>query len=118
MLDFTNEEIVMLVEDGYTAGYMMDIREGDLIAIAPVMRTNFEGGIVPVKSLTVQRIMHLRSDYRDTETDELVEHTVIVFIGIDLDGLPQHCSYGNTYPCFIKREEQQKALPPGTTREA
>lgn len=110
MLDFTQEETALLVADGYMPGWMMDIREGDLIAIAPVVRTNFaDGSPVPPKTLTVARVIRSDASYteydHETHEERLVPHTVINFIGISLDNLPEHCAYGNTYPCFIKRGE-------------
>jgi hypothetical protein len=106
MLEFTNDEIVMLVEDGYEPGFMMDIREGDLVAIPPIMRTNFEGVPNPVRTLVIQRIMPVDSSYHDMDTDELVRNVVIHFIGMTLENLPQHCTYGSTYPCFFKRPQE------------
>jgi hypothetical protein len=95
---FTDSELDMLVSDGYSPGYMMDVQEGDLVAIRPVTRY----GDKTVMTVVVQRLMTVSADYRDDE-GRLVPHRVIVFIGADLDGRPHHLSYGNTYPCFYKR---------------
>lgn len=109
MLDFTEDELILLVQDGYKPGYMMDIREGDLIAIPPVSRIRFsESEPKPsVKTLVVQRVMSLDASYVD-DSKKFIQHTVITFIGINVNNLPEHCSYGNTYPCFIKREELEQ----------
>lgn len=105
MLDFTQDELTLLIQDGYEPGFMMDIREGDLIAIPPIMRTNIEGLNNTIKTLVVKRVIKSDSSYYDSDKDEIIPHTVINFIGITLDNLPEHCMYGNTYPCFIKRGE-------------
>lgn len=105
MLDFTKEELMLLTQDGYKPGFMMDIREGDLIAIPPVWRSQFDGTPIPIKSLTIERILELVTQDYDEVNDRVIHHTVVVFIGRDLDGLPEHCSYGNTYPVLIKRQE-------------
>jgi len=105
MTDFTMEETSMLVEDGYQPGFMLDVREGDLVAIAPGIRSNFDGTTRPIKTLTVQRLLILNNSYYDYESDEMIENVVIKFIGINLDGLPEHCAYSNVYPCFIKKSE-------------
>ena len=99
MMNFTDEELDLLVADGYFPAYMMDVREGDLVAIPPVMRYDNK----KVQTVIVTRLMVQPSDYTD-DNGRLRQHTVIVFIGNDLDGRPHHLSYGGTYPCFIKRE--------------
>lgn len=104
-MNFTREETGLLVQDGYEPGFLMDIQEGDLVAIPPVTRSNFDGSIAPIKSLVVKRMMKIDASYSDPETGEFTRNIVIKFIGIDLDGLPVHCSYGSTYPCFYKRSE-------------
>jgi hypothetical protein len=104
IMEFSSEETIMLMADGYEPGFMMDIQEGDLVAIPPVTRTSFDGEIKPVKTLTVKRVVPQDASYAD-ENDEIVAHTVINFIGITIDNLPEHCSYGCTYPCFIKRSK-------------
>ena len=103
MLDFTQEETELLVADGYEPGFMMDIRVGDLVAIAPVMRTSFDGAPIPPKTLTVVRIVKQDGSYWQPEREEMVRNTVVNFIGMNLNNLPEHCAYGHTYPCFIKR---------------
>lgn len=106
METFTIEETDLLVDDGFIPGYMMDLQEKDLVAIAPFTRTNFTTGEHnPVMTYTVERIMPLDSDYEDYDSNGRVRHTVIVFIGRDLDGRPHHLSYGNTFPCFYKRSQ-------------
>jgi len=104
VLGLTQEETALLMENGYTPGYMMDVQEGDLVAIAPAMRTSFDGKPNPVKTLVVKRIMNNDASYYNPDKDEVVPHRVINFIGFNLDNLPEHCSYGHTYPCFYKRE--------------
>ena len=105
MMEFTTEELQMLVGSGYEAGYMGDVREGDMVAIPPSFRTRLGNEPPPtVKTLVVQRIFRVQSDYYD-EAGGLVRNVVINFIGVDLDNLPQHCAYGSTYPCFILREQ-------------
>lgn len=107
MLDFTKEETQLLVGQGFKIGWMGDIQDSDVVAIAPVMRTSF-GGEPPktVKTLLVERVQPVQSDYYDEEEDKKVRNVVIHFFGYDLDGLPEHCTYGSTYPCFIKRAEK------------
>lgn len=110
MMEFTTEEVRMLLDDGYFAAFMGDIREGDLVAIPPVMRTSLfasESHPPTVQTFEVQRLI----DHRSTEMDDegnVSSHRVMVFIGIDLEGLPRHKSYGATYNCFIKREGEVK----------
>jgi hypothetical protein len=113
-MKFTNEETQLLMEDGYKPGYMGDIREGDLVAIPPVSRTSFAGEIHPVKTIVVDRLMKQDASYFDPDENEQVQNVVINFIGFNLDNLPEHLSYGSMYPCFYKREEEQKAIGPGT----
>lgn len=100
MMSFTDAELDMLVSDGYEPGYMMDIREGDLVAIPPVIRFDDQ----KVITVVVTRLMPTNGDYMD-ESGAMVRNTVMVFIGNDLDGRPHHLSYGGTYPCFLKRGE-------------
>ena len=105
-MNFTKDELIMLIDDGYKPGFMIDIREDDLVAIPPIVRTHYaDGEMIPVKTLVVQRIIKQDASYWDEESDAIKPHIVVVFIGIDLDNLPEHCAYGSTYPCFIKREE-------------
>lgn len=109
MIDFLASEIRMLIDDGYWPGFMSDIREDDLIAIAPVSRTPIwnderDGDQYRVRTRVVQRIFAVDGTYLD-EHDDLVRNVIITFIGIDLDGLPHHERFGSTYPVFIKRGE-------------
>lgn len=101
-MTFTDSELDMLVSDGYVPGYMMDVQEGDLVAIPPVMRYDDR----KVLSVVVQRLMAVAADYH-SDDGRLVPHRVINFIGLDLDGRPHHLSYGNTYPCFYKRAAEE-----------
>ena len=101
MMNFTDTELDLLVADGYQPGYMIDIREGDLVAIPPVTRFDDK----PVQTIVVTRLMVVDASYWDERKNGIVPHRVIDFIGTDLDGRPHHLSYGNTYPCFFKREE-------------
>lgn len=89
-MDFTDAELDLLVGDGFEVAYMGDIKLNDLVAIPPVIRSDLGGGSKTVKTVVVTRIRCVGD--------------VMVFIGTDLDGRPHHMSYGNTYPCFIKRE--------------
>lgn len=82
---------------------MMDVREDDLVAIAPVMRHTFRGDPTPVKTVVVARIIRSDGSYIEPETDKPVENVIINFIGVDLNGLPGHYMYGHLYPCYIKR---------------
>lgn len=101
MMSFTDAELDMLTADGYTPGYMMDVREGDLVAIPPVMRLDDK----KVQTIVITRLMMVDGSYWDDRQGGIVPHRVIDFIGTDLDGRPHHMSYGNTYPCFIKRDD-------------
>ncbi len=62
MMDFTNEEIRMLLGDGYHPGFMLDVEEGDLVAIPPVTRIALNGETATVKTIRVQRLITLRLD--------------------------------------------------------
>jgi hypothetical protein len=106
MMDFTKEEIRLLLGNGYHPAFMMDVTEGNLVAIPPVSRNTINGEAALVKTLRVERLMNFRKQNYDFDNDRFVEHDVVIFIGIDLDGLPEHCSYGNTYGCFIKTEDE------------
>ncbi len=105
MMDFTKEETRLLLDDGYRPGFMLDISEGDLVAIPPVTRHSFNGEPARVKTLRVERIILLHQRNYDMDSDDFIENNVVVFIGNDLDGLPEHCAYGNTYGCFIKTQD-------------
>jgi hypothetical protein len=112
-MEFTTDEISMLVSDGYFPSWMKDIQEGDLVAIAPVFREPIygdpekDGDRHKVRTLRVQSHFLTDAAYHDEDTDELVPSTIISFIGIDLDGLPRHQSFSSSYPCFIKRPVSQ-----------
>ncbi len=106
MMDFTKEEIRLLLGMGYHPGFMLDICEGDLVAIPPVTRHPVDGETALVRTLRVQRLIFLRQTNYEFESDEVVDYSVVVFIGTDLDEIPHHCSYGNTYGCFIKTEDE------------
>lgn len=99
-MNFTDEELDLLTADGYVPGYFMDIREGDLVAIPPVTRHDNK----TVTTVVIERLMTVQADYNN-EDGQLVRNQVLNLIGRDLDGRPLHLTYGNTYPCFIKREE-------------
>ncbi len=105
MMDFTKEEIRLLLGMGYHPGFMLDICEGDLVAIPPVTRLSFNGETATVKTLRVERLINLHKENYDMDSASIIEQNVIIFIGLDLDGLPEHCAYGNTYGCFIKTED-------------
>lgn len=111
VMEFTTDEMQMLSGDGYVAGYIEDIREGDLVAIPPVMRTSAFGDPQGVKTLMVERVVPRDASYTD-EDGGFVRHVVISFIGRDIDGLPRHQSYGNSYPCMFKRERSGAPTPP------
>ena len=101
MIDFTEDEITLLVQDGYTPGFMGEIKEGYLVAIPPVMRSSFDGTTNTVKTYVITKLMKVNAPYMDP-SEGYVPHEIINFIGIDLNNLPKHGAYGNDYPCFYK----------------
>jgi hypothetical protein len=105
LMEFTQEEAMMLTADGFEPGFMMDIREDDLVAIPPVSRFTIKENEAPatVKTVVVKRKLTVDGTYMD-ENDEIVPNRIVTFIGNDLDGIPGHYSFGHTYPCFFKRE--------------
>jgi hypothetical protein len=106
MMDFTKEEIRLLLGMDYHPGFMLDIREGDLVAIPPVTRHPVNGETALIQTFRVKRLITLHKESYDMDSDNVVEYYVVIFIGTDLDGLPHHCSYGNTYGCFIRTENE------------
>jgi len=96
---FMSEEITMLVQDGFSPGYMMDIQVGDLIAIPPVSRTPIFGDERDGDRHKVQTFFINRVESHEEEDGS----GVIMFIGTDVFDLPRHNQYGYFYPCMIKR---------------
>lgn len=103
MLNFTTDEIDLLVADGFIASFMRDIRVGDLVAIPPVTRESWTGEPRAVESLRIQRILQELDDDLDEHGNDISPHFVLNFIGLDIDDRPIHKAFGHTYPCFIKK---------------
>ena len=83
----TDEAIDLLMQDGYQAGWMFDIQEGDLLAIVPLASED------PMETLVVQRIGGHN------------QGSLISFIGTDLDDRQKIRNYGRMHPVYIKRQE-------------
>lgn len=89
-----------LQEMGFFAGYALDIRVGDIIEKTPdTLFRNWPMG----KMVVVIRVLTTDASYYNEETDGVVQHQVICFIGEDEDGLQRDYSYGNTHAFHIYR---------------
>ena len=96
IMEFTNTEAEFFMNLGYSMGFMMDVQVGDQIAIPPVTRTEFDGTTVPFQTLRVTRLIRGKG-------------SVISFVAIDnVTDLETNKSYGDTYPCFIKKPSSNR----------
>lgn len=102
MEDFTQEQTQMLMAGGFHAAWMKELQQGDEVAIG--------GCAYPVHELRQYVVASLEPDIvGDHDERGYVRSTreLVRFIGIDLDGLPHHETFGGTYPCFIKTPESE-----------
>lgn len=90
LFSFTPEDTESLVNDGFNPGYIKDVKEGDEIALAPML--TMDGG--------AKRYSLLRQE--KSYGDGHVVHSLIV---INEDGMPEHKSLGQMIPCFYKPME-------------
>lgn len=103
MFDFTREEVDFMIKDEYKPGFMKDIQNNDLVAIPPISRTDPYGDERGPKVLVVTQLWRSDGSYYQPEEDRTVPNTIMNFVGVDKNGQSEHCSYGNAYPCWIKR---------------
>jgi hypothetical protein len=95
IMQVTPDECAMLSDLGYRPGYVLDIVEGDEVAIPPVSR--YLPGNEGLRMVRVERIFApIRGNTQ-----------VLAFIGTSSDGA-NHYSYGAAYPVWIKRAESKE----------
>lgn len=91
------EEIRGLMDSGFKAAWIKDLKVGDIFA-GPVI-TRSEG---PRKLFVVERILNLDGSYWG-EDERMHENVVVNMIVTDEDGIERHLSYGHTHNVYIWR---------------
>lgn len=94
------EEIKELLEYGFRAAWMMDLKIGDIFA-GPRM---FEFD-PPRELYVVERIVRVGSGpiYDPTDEDDVRENYVMGLIVTDAQGLERHLAYGHSHEIYIWR---------------
>lgn len=90
------DEIRELKQMGFRAGWISDLKEGDLFA-GPRMFA-FDP---PREIFFLERIRKIDGSYYEPEDDTLVHNVVVDMIVIDAEGLQRHLSYGSSHDIYI-----------------
>ena len=99
MLSFTTDQAEELIKQGFEPGWLNDIEVGCTVVVAPLLPSFAEK-----REMKRYRVVRLLQEPRtELDDDEPVSNVVINFIGIGESGVPEHLSYGYTYPCFFKK---------------
>lgn len=77
----TEDDVLMLQEAGFTAGYVRDLTAGDVVMIEHHARPT---------ELTEMTVGEVRKEAGGLRT----------WIGVTPRGARLHCSYGGAYPCW------------------
>jgi hypothetical protein len=89
------DEIRDLMEQGFKAGWMREVKVGDIFKVA---RSFSFDKIQPL--LVCERILHVDATFAEN-TGEIVPHVVVSMIVTDEDGLERHISYSHSYDVYI-----------------